>query len=321
MNGKNSSQRYILQPIFTQSYFSVPNPTISIHISRTAGTFVLFLHPQSIYNSRTFIFALKFTYPIIKSWEIKNSIPETIRRSACFWVLHTFMLKCVLKYFETFCLKNSENFNSFQFIHTISYTSLHSNITNLLLTYHIRVSSIELYVHLITFSISGQCFISRNQLLHCSCNIGTDAHLLFTKGPSSEFQEFFGKVLYPLDFLQVHMVVMLIWNEWFGWLHTIWTCNRTTSLLLFHDCIFPHTSPTIWLICLFHLCCLDFYLFFQSNDFLPPLHVEYCWDIVRNKCYQDLHLVTCRVNYWRRFSSTKSNLSLLLTRKRLHIVT
>ena len=46
-----------------------------------------------------------------------------------------------------FCLKLSENFNSFHFSHTISYTYLHSNITNSPLTHYIRVSSIELYVH------------------------------------------------------------------------------------------------------------------------------------------------------------------------------
>ena len=120
-----------------------------------------------------------------------------------------------------FCLKLSENFNSFNFSHTISYTSLHSNITNFLLTYHIRVSSLELYVHLITLSISVQCFVPHKQLLFCSCNIGTATNLLFTKALSSEFQELFCKVLCPIKFLQVYTIVILIWNEWFGWLHTI----------------------------------------------------------------------------------------------------
>ena len=40
-----------------------------------------------------------------------------------------------------FCLKLSDKFNSFHFSHT---TSLHSNITDFVLTYHTRVSSLEL---------------------------------------------------------------------------------------------------------------------------------------------------------------------------------
>ena len=170
-----------------------------------------------------------------------------------------------------FCLKFSDHFNSFHFIHTISYTSLHSNITYLLLTYHIMVSSLELYLHLITFSISRKYFVPHNQILQWNYNIGTADHLLFTKSPSSEFQDWFCKVLYPLEFLQVHTIGILIWNEWFGWIHTIWICNSMTSLLLFYGCIFPHTSPMIWMLCPCHLCCLDFSLFFQSNDLLPPL--------------------------------------------------
>ena len=120
-----------------------------------------------------------------------------------------------------FCLKLSDNFNSFHFSHTISYTSLYSNITNLPLTYHIRVYSLELYVHSITFSISGQCFVTHNHLLHCICNNDTADHLLFTKSPISEFQDCFGIVLYALDFFQFNPIFIPIWNELFGWLQTI----------------------------------------------------------------------------------------------------
>ena len=141
------------------------------------------------------------------------------------------MLKFVIQYFETFCLKFPKNFNSFNFSHTISYTSLHSNITDLPLTYHIRVSSLESYGHHTNFSMSGQCFVTHNQLLLWSCNIGTAACFLFNKAPISEFQEFFGKLLYPLEFLQFHPIVILIWNEWFGWIQTIWIWNSKTLLL------------------------------------------------------------------------------------------
>ena len=159
-----------------------------------------------------------------------------------------------------------------------------------------------------------------NQLLHCSCNIGTSDHLLFTKSLRSEFQVCFVKVLYLLEFLQLHLIVLLIWNKWFGWLHTIWICNRKTSLLSFHDCILPHPSPMIWLLCSWHLFCLDYPLFSQSNDMLPPLYVVYCWNIVRTTCYQDLPLVTCLVNSWRRFFITRGCSSLWWKRKRLHII-
>ena len=105
--------------------------------------------------------------------------------------------------------------------------------------------------------------------LHYSCNIGTADHLLFTKYLSSEFQECFGKVLYPLEFLQFHSIVIRIWNEWLGWLHTIWIFNINTSLLLFHDFIFPHTSLIIWLLFSCHLCCPYFSLFFSIITSFP----------------------------------------------------
>ena len=185
--GKNPSQIEILQPVFTQSDISVTKPNNSIHSSRTASTFVLFLHSQSIYTYQTFIFALKYTYQIITHWE-SNSRLETIRRLVCSGVLHNFMLKCVLQYFDTFCLKFPKNFNLFHFSHTISYTSLRYNITNLPLTCHTRVSGLELYVKCINLSISGKWFVTHNQILHRSCNIGTAVHL-------SKFQKCFGKLL------------------------------------------------------------------------------------------------------------------------------
>ena len=153
--GRNPSQRDILQPVFTKSDISVPNLTTRIHSSRTASTFVLFINLQIIYTSWNLIFDLKFTYKIITPWEIKSR-SQTIWRSVFLCLIHTFRLKCLIQYFDTFCLKLSENFNSFHFSHTINYTSLHSNITDFPLTYHIRVSCLELYVHRITFSISGQ---------------------------------------------------------------------------------------------------------------------------------------------------------------------
>ena len=179
------------------------------------------------------------------------------------------MLKCVLQYFDTFLFETFWEFNSFHFIHTICYTSLHSNITNFPLNYHIRMSSLEFYVHHTTFSISGKCFVPHNQILYCRCNIGTNSHLLFTTSPSSEFQECFGKVIYPLQFLQFHTIVILIWDELFGWLQTIWIWNSKTLLLSFHDFILPHPSPIILLIWSCHLLCLDFSFFSNLMTYSP----------------------------------------------------
>ena len=53
----------------------------------------------------------------------------------------------------------------------------------------------------------------------------------------------------------------------------------------------------------------------------PPFHVAYCWDVVRTIWYQEMPFITCRVNSWRIFFSTKGCSSLWLTRKRLPIVT
>ena len=168
------------------------------------------------------------------------------------------------------------------------YTSLHSNITNFLLNYHIRVSSIELYVHRVIFYISGQCFVPHNRLIYCKFNIGTAYHLLFIKSPSSEFMECFGKVLYPLKFLQLYPIIIRIWIKWFGWLHTIWIWNSNILLFLFHDFIFHHLSAIFLPVCSCHLCCIGFPFFFQSNNLLPPLHVLSCWYIFSVQHFSDV---------------------------------
>ena len=204
---KNPSQREFLQPFFTQSNISVPNPTTSIQRSRTASTVVLFLHSQSIYTLWNFMLTLKLH---IQSLHLDKSIVDR-KRDEGRYVYGFYILLCWSVY--TFCLKLSENFNSFYFIHTIiSNTYLHSNITDFPLTYHIRVSSIEFYVHRITLFISWKCFMPHNQLLHWICNISTDYHLLFTKLLSSEFQECFGKLLYHFEFIQFHAWAGLLWN-------------------------------------------------------------------------------------------------------------
>ena len=133
-----------------------------------------------------------------------------------------------------------------------------------------------------------------NEFLHPSCNIDKYSHILFTKAPRSKLQECLGKLIPPLDFLHLHPIVILFWNEWFGWIHTIWVCNGKTSFLSFCGLILPQPSPIILLLHSFHLY-RD--LFIQSNELFPPLHVALCWYIVRTKCYKDLPLVTCRMNY------------------------
>ena len=90
-----------------------------------------------------------------------------------------------------------------------------------------------------------------------------------------------------------------------------------TSLLLFCEFIFPHPSPIIWLL---HSCHIDCALFLHYNDLIFPLHVVSCWYISITTWYQALPLVTCRMKYWRWFSSTRAFLPLLLTRKRLLLV-
>ena len=77
------------------------------------------------------------------------------------------------------------------------------------------------------------------------------------------------KVPYPLEFIKFHLIVILIWNEWFGWLHTIFIWNRKNPLLSFDDFIFPHTSPIIWLLFSFHLFCLNFSFFFNLMSSYP----------------------------------------------------
>ena len=146
--------------------------------------------------------------------------------------------------------------------------------------------SLELYIQHITFFVSGHWFVPHNKLIHRIYNIGTATHLLLTKAPSSEFQECFGKVILPLNFIQLHPIVILLWNEWFFWIQTIWVWNVKNSLFLFFGFILPHTYPIIWLIWLCHLCYLGIASFLQSNYILTPLHVAFYWDIGRTACYQ-----------------------------------
>ena len=156
--------------------------------------------------------------------------------------------------------------------------------------------SIELYAQCILLSVIGQFFVPHNEILHPSCIIDTDAHLLFTKALISKLQEFLGKLLFPLDFLQFYPIVILVWNEWFGWIHNIWVFNGKTSLFSFRDFILPLNSPIIWLLRSFNIDC-NFFIWY--NGLLPPLRVTLCWYIGRTTCYQALLLVTCWMNSWR----------------------
>ena len=81
--------------------------------------------------------------------------------------------------------------------------------------------------------------------------------------------------------------------------------------------IFPNPYPIIWLLCSFCLYCINSAFFIQYKDLLNPLHVSFCWDIGRTTCYQYLPLVTCRINSWRQFPSTRACSPLLLKRRRL----
>ena len=70
-------------------------------------------------------------------------------------------------------LNHSKTFISLHIGNNISYTSPDAYSTTCPLTYHIRVPSIELYVHFITLYISGQLFVTGNDILRCRCNIDT----------------------------------------------------------------------------------------------------------------------------------------------------
>ena len=156
-----------------------------------------------------------------------------------------------------------------------------------------------------------------NELLQPSCNIGTDAHLLFTKSPSSKLQELLGKIFFPLEFLQFHPIVILVYNEWFGWIHNIWVWNENTSVLSFCGFIFPHPSPIIWILRSYHL---DSALFLQYNDLLPPLHVFYVGILVE---LHDIRRYPLSLFGWtldRIFSSTGDCSPLLLTWKRMTLI-
>ena len=135
--------------------------------------------------------------------------------------------------------------------------------------------------------------MSQNDLIYPSCNIFTYAHLLFIKSPRYKLQELLGKLLSPLEFIQLHMIVIIVWNEWFEFIFNIYIWNVKTLLLLFQDFILPHPSPIILLLCLCHIY-HDFFL--QYNYLIPLLHVAFSWDIGSNKCYQALPLATCHMN-------------------------
>ena len=129
---------------------------------------------------------------------------------------------------------------------------MHSDRTDSPLTYHIRGTSLELYIHRTTLNVSVQCFVSQNEIIHPICNIWTYSPLLLAKAQISELQECLGKFIPPLEFISFYTIVILVWNEWFGWIHTIWIWNGYTSLLLllllFCGFIFPCTSQIIWLL-------------------------------------------------------------------------
>ena len=113
-------------------------------------------------------------------------------------------------------------------IKTISYTSLHFNRTYSPLTYHISVSSLELYLHNIIFSVSLHLFVPRNYLIYRSYNIGAAAHRLLIKSLGSEFLDCLIKVIFTLWFLQFCLIVILVWNLNKSQIHTIWVWNYKT---------------------------------------------------------------------------------------------
>ena len=76
----------------------------------------------------------------------------------------------------------------------------------------------------------------------------------------------------------------------------------------------------IWILYLCHLFCLGF-SFFSIYWHNPPSTCCIQWDIVRATWYQDLPLVTCQVNSWQIFFSTRGCLSLWLRIMKLPIVT
>ena len=119
--------------------------------------------------------------------------------------------------------------------------------------------------------------VTQNKLPHTSYNIYTYSHLLWNKSPSSELQECLGKICFPLTFLQLHFILILVCNDWFFCFHTIWVWSvKTLFLLLFQDFILPHPYPIIWLL---RLCHLNHALFIQYNELLPPIFITFFWDI------------------------------------------
>ena len=109
----------------------------------------------------------------MNGWDILLNQPKCVKRSACLWDIYSFILNCVLQYLSLFWLKTYDNFIPLNIRDTIGHTSLQPNNTNPPLTYHIRVPSLELYLHRITFYIFCHWFVPQNEILHCRCNIGT----------------------------------------------------------------------------------------------------------------------------------------------------
>ena len=183
---ENPSQKEILQPFSLSRIFQCPTQLpASTAPELQAGLYCFYIPKVSTPHELSF-----FTLNLhIQSLHLHKSRVYWERDEGwCVFGFYIFLCWSVYYSILTlFFLKLSDHFNSFQFSHTISYAPLYSNITNFLLTYHIRVYSLEFCVHLITFSIGGHCFVPHNQLLRCRCNIGTAVHPLFTKSLRSEF--------------------------------------------------------------------------------------------------------------------------------------
>ena len=97
--GKTQVRETFYSPFSLSQIFQCPTQLPAyiapqMQVSCIVSTFPNYLHVMK------FLF-FKFTYPIITYQEI-NSRLETRRRSVCLWVMHTFMLKCVLQYFYPF---------------------------------------------------------------------------------------------------------------------------------------------------------------------------------------------------------------------------
>ena len=126
--GKNPSQKEILQPIFAHSYLSVPNPTTSIHSSRTASTSVFFYIPKVSTPHELSFLDLN---SLIQSLHMDKSIVDRKHDEGQYF-LGIYICLCSNMYYSilTLFFLFSDNLNKFPSRDTISYTTLHSNITN-----------------------------------------------------------------------------------------------------------------------------------------------------------------------------------------------